>query len=306
MNRVLPALLVLAIVGLAGAALATPDPGNTLFACATHGDGWLRLVDGPESCAQWEEAVSWNQAGPTGPSCTVVEKDEGGFTMTCPDGTSVTWFGSEAEANSDSQQSPTIDCTRRRPEPAADMSGCDLSGIDLSGAFLYQVDLSGADLSGADLSNSSLWEVNLMGANLSHTNLSNADLTAVDASGAILDGADLTNAAGEDVDLTRASLLGADGGDSGFTVGTFSEADLRFADLSNADLREADFRDADLGNTILWSADLSGADLTGARGLDTAVWGDTTCPDGSESGPYGAGCVGHLTPTEASHQLPAQ
>ena len=106
------------------------------------------------------------------------------------------------------------------------------------------------------------WFPGGIGMNLVDANLSWADLRK-----AFLWDADLSGA-----DLWRADLRGAD----------LDNADLWRADLWEADLRWADLRDADL-----WRADLDNADLRGALNLDQArnahmaIWGRTTCPDGS-------------------------
>ena len=85
----------------------------------------------------------------------------------------------------------------------------------------------------------------------------------LDLSGADLSWADLTGANLSNTDLTSATLW--------------------YTDLSNADLEDADLRYADLS-----SADLSNADLTGVN------WGDTICPDGTNSDNNGDTCENNL------------
>ena len=89
-----------------------------------------------------------------------------------------------------------------------------------------------------------------------------------DLIGAYLIGAYLSSA-----NLSGANLSGAD-----LSGATLQEATLRNANLTNADLSRANLTDADLR-----SADLTGADLLPIFSLDGVVWGNTTCPDGSNS-----------------------
>jgi uncharacterized protein YjbI with pentapeptide repeats len=78
--------------------------------------------------------------------------------------------------------------------------------------------------------------------------------------GATLPGANLQDASLPDADLQRANLLGAN---------------LRFADLLGADLH---------------FANLLGADLRAVQ------WGNTICPDGTNSNNHGDTGLGYLTP----------
>src|SRR5665811_772495 len=61
-----------------------------------------------------------------------------------------------------------------------------------------------------------------------------------------------------------------------------SGVDLRVADLTGADLANADLSGAVLRGAILIDADLTGVYMDGAY-LFTTVWGNTTCPDGTNS-----------------------
>ena len=88
--------------------------------------------------------------------------------------------------------------------------------------------------------------------------------------------------------LHRADLSGAN----------LSNAYLRGADLYQADLSGADLSGANLYSADLFGANLSGADLFGAdltlAALGTNNWGDTTCPDGTNSNDNGNTCVNNL------------
>lgn len=59
-------------------------------------------------------------------------------------------------------------------------------------------------------------------------------------------------------------------------------------DLAGVDLSDVYLVDANMTN-----ADLSGADLTGATLIDV-IWGNTTCPDGTNSNTDGDTCVNDL------------
>jgi hypothetical protein len=118
--------------------------------------------------------------------------------------------------------------------------------------------LAGCDLSGVNLSFANLVGADLQGANLKGANLSGAFLSGANLSGANLMGANLN-----DADLTGANLKGAN----------LSGANLNFASLSGANLVGANLKTAS---------------------LIFVGWGNTTCPDGSNSDNEGGTCVGHL------------
>ena len=211
-----------------------------------------------------------------------------------------------------------------------DLNGVNFSGANLSGVQFESTNLSGIEAPGVDLSNAwisaNLFGVNLAGANLSgarldQTNLAGADLTGANLSGVLSDLAGFSGA-----DLTRANLRGAilydalslnnatfthavyderTGWPAGFDPASHPnlyliapQSDLEGADLSNADLigahlaganlRGANLSGANLRFASLRGADLTGADLTGATLV--VYWGDTTCPDGSNSDDNGGQC----------------
>ena len=124
--------------------------------------------------------------------------------------------------------------------------------------------LSAASMRGIDLS------VDLSGAK--------ADLSGTDLRGAQLRYANLSGAILYDADLSPKSAGGYYGG-----------TDEYLTDLTGANLSDAD----------LTGADLTGADLTGSYGLDTIIWDNTTCPDGSnsnDSGDDAETCLDNLDP----------
>ena len=113
--------------------------------------------------------------------------------------------------------------------------------------------------------------------------LSNAVLIGANLSGAVLIGANLRDAV-----LPGANLPGAN----------LSSANLSVAELSGANLSGANLSGANLNSTDLVNATLNEADLTGATGTPfgagNAIWGNTTCPDGTNSDAHGNTCVGHF------------
>jgi uncharacterized protein YjbI with pentapeptide repeats len=69
-------------------------------------------------------------------------------------------------------------------------------------------------------------------------------------------------------------------------------------DFRGTDLRSASFVGTDLRYARLDGVDLTGADLTGANwrnatGKSAAIYGNTICPDGTNSDANGDTCVGH-------------
>jgi uncharacterized protein YjbI with pentapeptide repeats len=61
----------------------------------------------------------------------------------------------------------------------------------------------------------------------------------------------------------------------------------------NTDLSNADLSGADMGFTDMTGANLTGANLSGAL-IDSAIWWNTICPDGTNSNSHDNSCVGHL------------
>jgi alpha-tubulin suppressor-like RCC1 family protein len=68
--------------------------------CVKPSDGSMRIVGGPEDCKDKETFILWNQTGPPGAdgsSCTVGDNGDGTATLSCEDGTSVTWTLAEPD-----------------------------------------------------------------------------------------------------------------------------------------------------------------------------------------------------------------
>jgi uncharacterized protein YjbI with pentapeptide repeats len=101
-------------------------------------------------------------------------------------------------------------------------------------------------------------------------------------------------------DLSGADLSGADLRGTTFVHTNFSNADLIDVKLSPPITRKYSNSELVIVTTFtepnLTGADLTGTDLTDVAGLDTAIWGNTTCPDGENSDDHGGTCEGHLKP----------
>jgi hypothetical protein len=160
MRRHLPALLVILLVAAAGVAVAETGDGGTIYACAKKNNGQLRLVGSPDDCLGSENLVSWGmqgppggpgpqgEGGPAGPggepgppgvdgedgadgsSCSVNDNADGTFTMSCTDGTSVTWAGapvSSPDTDDDGVPDHTDNC-ELTPNPSQTDYDLDLVG----------------------------------------------------------------------------------------------------------------------------------------------------------------------------------
>ncbi len=150
----------------------------------------------------------------------------------------------------------------------------DLAGRNLSMCDLAMSELSFADLSDADLTGITLTQANLAGADLGRSDLTGANLADVDLTDANIDDAIFQDAVMTDAIMTEAFAWRAD----------FDGADLQGANMNNADLSFSLMRDTNLRN-----ASMSGAMLT------DVAWGNTTCPDGTNSdNNSGSTCEGHL------------
>ena len=67
--------MTIGFVGIAAAAVFgiaeladIPDAAGVIHACYDNNRGNLRVVESPASCRTNEQAISWNQIGPTGPT----------------------------------------------------------------------------------------------------------------------------------------------------------------------------------------------------------------------------------------------
>lgn len=209
---------------------------------------------------------------------------------------------------------------------SADLIGQDLSGLTLTGVDLNSATLENADVTGANLTSATLTGVNLTGADLAGATLAGAQSSGVngtpsalpadwmlhggfligpaaDLAGQTLNSLDLSGADLTGAGLNTATLAGASFHDANLTDAVLAETNLTGDDLSGANLTDTGF-DANLTST-----DISGADITGTNfnystltkaNLDKATgsgatyigvqWGDTICPDGTNSNAHVSGC----------------
>ena len=130
---------------------------------------------------------------------------------------------------------------------------------DMSNAYLRDAGLGGSDLSETDLSNANLIDANLNGADISSSDLSYADLEWANVRYADLNGSDLSETYLYNTNMEGTGLMGANLNNA-YTVG------LRLIDAN------------------LLGADLSGIEWAGI------YWGNTICPDGSNSDDNGNTC----------------
>jgi uncharacterized protein YjbI with pentapeptide repeats len=205
----------------------------------------------------------------------------------------------------------------------ANLNGVGLTGATLTGAILTGVQSGGvigtpAALPtnwqvvdgylvgpGANLTNAVLNGANLTGANLTNTVLNSANLTGANLTTANLTGANLTNGNLNGVGLTGATLTNAvlTGVQSGGVTGTPAALPTNWqvvagylvgpgANLTNAVLTGANLSNADLAGANLTGANLDNANA-GSTNFTSAIWSNTTCPDGTNSNSDGGTCAQH-------------
>lgn len=173
----------------------------------------------------------------------------------------------------------------------AALAHANLSGLDLTGANLEGADLVGATVRGADLDAAHLSDVRsggLVGA-----------VTHLPGGWRVVQGylvgpdADLQGA-----NLFRAPLSGADLAGANLTGATLVAANLSGANLTGVNLRLAGLMVAVIVHTTLVHANFTDSNLAGAyvksSGLAHATWGNTVCPDSTNSNTDGGSCVSDL------------
>jgi uncharacterized protein YjbI with pentapeptide repeats len=211
------------------------------------------------------------------------------------------------------------DCSGLEPAPGARMHRCSLPGIVIIGQDLHGIDFSRSDLTGANAGcDPDLPRTNLAGARIARAILVDALLCDAILSDADLHATDFTGAAFEDASAFRTNLSWAtlDGVGAGFVpfveanlsnarwlagsaIGaSFDGADMHRIDLRGTSVRAATLVGADLRYARLDGVDFTNADLTGANwrratGLASAIFVNTTCPDGTNSDTNGGTCIGH-------------
>ena len=161
--------------------------------------------------------------------------------------------------------------------PYANLQSCNLAGAGIP---------ADADLSNANLTNANLSGVNLTGANLTDANLTSADVNGVNLNGADLTNAVLTGVQSGSVTGTPAALPTNWQLVNGYLLGpgaNLTNAVLTGANLANADLANANFTGANLNTAI-----------AGGANFTSAIWANTTCPDGTNSNNDGGTCANHV------------
>lgn len=195
----------------------------------------------------------------------------------------------------------------------ADASGATFVDGDLTGCDLQNANFSGADLEGIDLMSGILTGAKFDNANLDNTLIFGEPMTGADFTGATLtevrSGEDTgTPTLPADWQLTGGFLVGPTANLANENLAGFdlTGADLDGTNLAMASLANADLTSANLDGASLTQANLDGATTTGAT-FANAQWGDTTCPDGSNSDKYVDGCFSALdtTPPSANPEVTA-
>ncbi len=131
----------------------------------------------------------------------------------------------------------------------------------------------------------------LTGANLTETNLTGTDLGYIQSGGII----GTPYALPVDWEIINGYLMGPGAylGGADMTGFNLSDIDLDGADFQTSNLTDADFTDTNLTAVNFASANLTGATMTGAN-LGGALWENTTCPDGTNSGDDLGTCTNDL------------
>jgi uncharacterized protein YjbI with pentapeptide repeats len=199
-------------------------------------------------------------------------------------------------------RNPTEDnhtnCPRVRFLPGENLSNMDLRYANLSGASLESREKNQTELFYANLSHANLSGANLEGDRYEQTDLTAANLTEADLTGAELSGANFNHA-----NLTRAKVSSCRPGrstNSDRNRCDSASVDLAYAELTGAHLNGANLPDANLIAAHLYGADLRGANLLGAftnggpEQFYKVTFGDTTCPDGTNSNSHEGTCANDL------------
>jgi uncharacterized protein YjbI with pentapeptide repeats len=142
---------------------------------------------------------------------------------------------------------------------------------------LDNFDLTGSDLTGSYFTKAIITNANLTGATLDMALMDLADLSGADLTGASMRGANMRHA-----NLTGANLMGAD---------LSPKKDASWLSSIRADFEEHGGR-TDLKGAVIKGVNFTNANLTdvmmlGAKGTDSAIFCNTTMPDGTISN---AGC----------------
>jgi hypothetical protein len=257
-------VVALALCGTLAWAVIPSSVSGLISACYPNSGpskGVLRVIDAQSgaTCAAGESLIKWQQNGIRFQGAWSPSKQYFTNDLVTQNGGAFVAIKIVSVPGT-----PTSDTTSwaalASPPAAPSCTGYPHAGIDWSKPG--STPGNGCDLHGANLASA-----NLSGANLTNANLSVADLSSADLNSANLSGANLNVA-----NLFHATLVGAN----------LNGATVQSAFGAAADLTGADFT----------NADLTGANFNSATGGDSAIWSNTTCPDGSNSDANGGTCVG--------------
>jgi uncharacterized protein YjbI with pentapeptide repeats len=255
--------VVLAVTALSIGATAAMDagasgPNVTYFACLSSSGKLTKVGTTAPSCTGSLTQISWNSQGATGAT---------GAT------------GVQGPTGPQGPAGATVNTCTSPPGPGLNFSVCTLSGViwpatHLAGTLFIDANLSSAQLEIAEAPNADFDFGNLTSTNFNATTLtgailSQANVTNANFSGALLNGAQLNN---------MFNVSGVN----------FSTANLTGADLSSNTLTNTNFTGANVTN-----ANFNGDTVTGTITVTGVIWGNTICPDGTNSNVDGNSCVGH-------------
>jgi len=173
---------------------------------------------------------------------------------------------------------------------SADMRYRSIAGRDWTGAQFSATNLTHADVSNANFTNAQMSLAILRGSTgwssvtFSNTDMSRADLGLVDLSGK---------------DLRSVILTGAQIDDSNMANTDLDHNDLTNTNMFRANFSGADFSDAELEDAVMDGGNFTNTNLAGATNathVEASTWGNTICPDGTNSDNNSDTCEGHLTP----------
>ena len=179
--------------------------------------------------------------------------------------------------------------------PFADLRNCDLSGRDMEAVDISYANLTGANLDDVNLDISiargTIFDnATLRGTRMEDMQASDASFVEADLRGADMYFARVHNANLSGVDFSNTWVNRIDLRGSNLQNAVFTGSMLRSMNLANTDMRGVDLRFTRIWYGTMRNADLRNANFEGASILGTfsymfdgATWGNTICPDGSNS-----------------------
>ena len=146
-----------------------------------------------------------------------------------------------------------------------------LSGFDFAGMVF-----KGSNFSGLSFDRANFRVATLSGSNLSNSNLLGADLDFVLAEASDFSGADLSRSSNYFAEFSNANFENSNLRGANLAYAAALNANFVGADLTNANLTYTDLTGANLSGANLTGAILHGAILDGARGLESAIFQNTS------------------------------